>query len=133
MAKKGAAARPERPSKSASGFQVRTFAAPSELLTSEIPRSNACMVVDIDMPEMNGIEMCEVLKGSGQSVCISALIHAAASSSRTRPGNWNACGSEAAKPAFTAMKFLDRSAQLVAIKIGPHRVCKDQLRICAFP
>jgi two-component system response regulator FixJ len=51
---------------SASGFDVKTFGSPSELLASEIPRSNACMVVDIDMPEMTGIEMCEVLKGSGR-------------------------------------------------------------------
>jgi two-component system response regulator FixJ len=26
------------------------------------------MVVDIDMPEMNGIEMCEILKGSGRGL-----------------------------------------------------------------
>jgi FixJ family two-component response regulator len=53
---------------SASGFEVETFDKPSELLASEMPRSNACMVVDIDMPEMNGIEMCEVLKDSGRSL-----------------------------------------------------------------
>ena len=53
---------------SAAGFQVKTFARPSELLASETPRSNACMVVDIDMPEMNGIELCEVLKGSGRGL-----------------------------------------------------------------
>ena len=53
---------------SAFGFEVKTFARPSELLASETPRSNACMVVDIDMPEMNGIEMCEVLKGSGRGL-----------------------------------------------------------------
>ncbi len=53
---------------SASGFLVQTFDGPSELLASEIPRSNACMVVDIDMPEMNGIEMCEVLKQSGRGL-----------------------------------------------------------------
>jgi len=51
---------------SASGFDVKTFGKASELLASEIPKSNACMVVDIDMPEMTGIEMCEVLKGSGR-------------------------------------------------------------------
>jgi len=38
------------------------------LLASETPRTNACLVVDIDMPEMNGIEMCEVLKGSGRGL-----------------------------------------------------------------
>ena len=53
---------------SASGFQVQTFGKPSELLASEIPRSNACMVVDINLPEMTGIQMCEILKSSGRSL-----------------------------------------------------------------
>jgi two-component system response regulator FixJ len=53
---------------SASGFQVKTFDSPSELIACETPKSNACMVVDIDMPEMNGIEMCEVLKRSGRGL-----------------------------------------------------------------
>ncbi len=53
---------------SASGFEVKTFDRPSELLACETPRSNACMVVDIDMPEMNGIEMCEVLKRAGRGL-----------------------------------------------------------------
>ena len=53
---------------SASGFQVQTFGKPSELLASEIPRSNACMVVDINLPEMTGIQMCEVLKNSGRAL-----------------------------------------------------------------
>jgi two-component system response regulator FixJ len=52
----------------ASGFAVKMFAKPSELIASEIPTSNACMVLDIDMPEMTGIEMCEVLKGSGRGL-----------------------------------------------------------------
>src|SRR5258708_2373860 len=53
---------------SASGFHVKTFGKPSELLASETPRTNACMVVDIDLPEMNGIDRCEVLKGSGRGL-----------------------------------------------------------------
>jgi len=53
---------------SASGFHVKTFCSPSELIASDTPITNACMVVDIDMPQMNGIEMCEVLKGSGRSL-----------------------------------------------------------------
>lgn len=53
---------------SASGFTVKMFAKPSELMTSEIPTSNACMVVDIDLPEMTGIEMCEVMKSSGRGL-----------------------------------------------------------------
>jgi FixJ family two-component response regulator len=53
---------------SASGFEVKTFGKPSELLASDTPAAKACMVVDIDMPEMNGIEMCEVLKSSGRGL-----------------------------------------------------------------
>ena len=53
---------------SAAGFQVQTFSTPSELLASEIPGSNACMVVDLDLPEMTGIQMCEILKRSGRSL-----------------------------------------------------------------
>ncbi len=53
---------------SVSGFYVKAFGKASELLASEIPRSNACMVVDVDMPEMTGIEMCDVLKASGRGL-----------------------------------------------------------------
>jgi len=56
----------------ASGFHVETFGRPSELIARETPRSNACMVVDIDMPEMTGIEMCEVLKASGR--CLPTIL-----------------------------------------------------------
>src|SRR5215469_3342170 len=52
----------------ASGFQVEAFDRPSALLASAIPRSNACMIVDINLPEMSGIEMCEVLKSSARSL-----------------------------------------------------------------
>src|SRR5271156_2245752 len=67
---------------SASGFAVKMFAKPSELIASEIPTSNACMVVDIDMPEMTGIEMCEVLKGSGRG--LPAILITGRTDARTR-------------------------------------------------
>jgi two-component system response regulator FixJ len=67
---------------SASGFCVTTFGGPSELIASETPRTNACMVVDIDMPEMNGIEMCEVLKGSGRG--LPAILITGKTDARTR-------------------------------------------------
>jgi FixJ family two-component response regulator len=50
---------------SASGFQVKTFAKPSELLASEMPRFNACMILDINLPEVSGFRLSEMLKGSG--------------------------------------------------------------------
>jgi FixJ family two-component response regulator len=50
---------------SLAGFQVKTFDRPSALLASEIPKRDVCMVVDISMPEMNGVELCEALAKSG--------------------------------------------------------------------
>jgi FixJ family two-component response regulator len=67
---------------SASGFAVQTFDCPAELLASETPRCNACLVVDIDMPEMNGIEMCEALKGSGRR--LPAILITGRTDTRTR-------------------------------------------------
>jgi FixJ family two-component response regulator len=53
---------------SASGFQVRVFEKPSQLLATEIPSSNACMLVDISLPEMTGIQVCQILKSSGRAL-----------------------------------------------------------------
>ena len=53
---------------SANGFQVRTFEKPSDLIASDIPRSKACMVVDINLPEMNGVQTCEMLRQSGRAL-----------------------------------------------------------------
>jgi len=50
------------------GFAVRTFASPGALLDSEIPKMDACLVVDVNLPEMNGVELCEVLAASGRGL-----------------------------------------------------------------
>jgi two-component system, LuxR family, response regulator FixJ len=50
----------------AAGYDVKTFDRPSELLRSELPTSNACLVVDIHLPEMSGIELCENLAVAGR-------------------------------------------------------------------
>jgi FixJ family two-component response regulator len=52
----------------AAGFRVLTFDRPSALLASAIPRANACMVVDINLPEMSGSELCSVLAASGRGL-----------------------------------------------------------------
>jgi len=52
------------------------------LLASDTLRSNACMVVDIDMPEMTGIEMCEALKGLGRG--LPAILITGRTDGRTR-------------------------------------------------
>ena len=50
------------------GFRVEVFDRPSALLAATIPRSNACMIVDVNLPEMSGIKMCEMLKGTKGSL-----------------------------------------------------------------
>ena len=50
---------------SGAGFDVLTFDRPSTILKSELPKAGACLVVDINLPEMNGIELCESLAASG--------------------------------------------------------------------
>jgi two-component system, LuxR family, response regulator FixJ len=50
------------------GFKVLTFERPSALLASALPRANACMVVDINLPEMNGSELCSSLAASGRGL-----------------------------------------------------------------
>jgi CheY-like chemotaxis protein len=52
----------------AAGFRVLTFDRPSALLASAIPRANACMVVDLNLPEMSGSELCSVLAASGRGL-----------------------------------------------------------------
>jgi two-component system, LuxR family, response regulator FixJ len=50
------------------GLVVRTFESPGALLRSDIPATGACLVVDVNLPEMNGVELCEVLAATGRSL-----------------------------------------------------------------
>ena len=100
---------------SASGFRVTTFGGPSELLASETPWTNACMVVDIDMPEMNGIEMCEVLKRSGRG--LPTILITGKTDARTRS---LAAQSEAVAVLFKPFEeepLLDAIARAIALSL----------------
>ena len=48
------------------GFRALAFSRPSALLESVIPRADACLVVDVHLPEMTGPELCEALAASGR-------------------------------------------------------------------
>jgi FixJ family two-component response regulator len=50
---------------SGAGFDVRVFDRPSELLKDDLPETDACLVVDVHLPEMSGVELCETLEASG--------------------------------------------------------------------
>jgi FixJ family two-component response regulator len=48
------------------GFNVSVFESAEELLASDFPTDNACLLLDIYMPGMNGIELCRSLADSGR-------------------------------------------------------------------
>lgn len=50
------------------GYEVRTFSQPRSLLEAELPVSNACLIVDVNMPEVSGPELCEALIRGGRSL-----------------------------------------------------------------
>jgi FixJ family two-component response regulator len=56
------------------GFKVSTFDRPSALLASQIPKANACMLVDVHLPEMNGIELCKRLAESERGLPVIGLL-----------------------------------------------------------
>jgi FixJ family two-component response regulator len=48
-----------------SGFEVQAFLRPSALLATVIPKSNACLIFDVHLPEMTGVELHQTLSASG--------------------------------------------------------------------
>ena len=48
----------------AAGFRVRTFSRPNDLLSSEIPGGDVCLVLDVNLPEMNGVRLHQLLSAS---------------------------------------------------------------------
>ena len=50
------------------GFKVRAFSHPQELLRQQLPTQNVCLVADIYLPQMNGVELCHVLAASGHAL-----------------------------------------------------------------
>jgi two-component system, LuxR family, response regulator FixJ len=43
------------------GVNALTFDRPAYLLASEVPKTNVCLLLDVHMPEMNGVQLCEKL------------------------------------------------------------------------
>jgi FixJ family two-component response regulator len=47
------------------GFRVMAFDRPRAVLASALPKTDACLVIDVHLPEMNGVQLCETLAASG--------------------------------------------------------------------
>ena len=48
------------------GFDVLVFQSADELLVSELHIDNACLLLDVYMPGMSGIKLCQSLVASGR-------------------------------------------------------------------
>ena len=53
-----------------SGFRVEAFASAEEFLDSESARNTACLILDLRMPGMNGLELQRRLSQNGHRVPI---------------------------------------------------------------
>jgi len=47
------------------GFDVLAYDRPSALIKSVLPNTEACLLVDVHLPEMNGVDLCKTLIASG--------------------------------------------------------------------
>lgn len=50
------------------GFKVKEFSDPKALLCAELPARNVCLVADIYLPEMNGVDLCRALALAGRAL-----------------------------------------------------------------
>jgi FixJ family two-component response regulator len=54
----------------AAGLVARCFGSAEEFLESDLPRSSACLIVDIRMPKMSGLELQTRLKEDERNIPI---------------------------------------------------------------
>jgi FixJ family two-component response regulator len=47
------------------GFRVMAFDRPRAVLDSDLPKGDACLVVDLQLPGMSGVQLCETLAAAG--------------------------------------------------------------------
>lgn len=52
----------------ASGFEVKTFTSAAELLSQIVPDVHGCVIADLQMPEVSGLELQEALAASGHPI-----------------------------------------------------------------
>ena len=52
------------------GLEVATFSSPSEFLEQHDPRAAGCLVLDVAMPDLNGLELQKALTAKGSAIPI---------------------------------------------------------------
>ena len=99
------------------GFDVLLYECAQDLLATELPAANACLLVDVFMPEMLGIELCQRLSASGSH--LPAILMSAHDDDATRRIM------REAGAAASLFKPFDENALLRAIRKGLREVAKS--------
>jgi FixJ family two-component response regulator len=90
------------------GFNVLDFGSAEEFLTSEIPAGDSCLLLDVYMPSMNGIELCRKLTESGR--CMPTILISGRDDPQTRKMMRDA------RPVASLLKPFDEKTLLRAIR-----------------
>ena len=91
----------------AGGYEPRVFDRPSALLKSKLPMRAACLLVDIHLPEMDGVQLCGLL--SARDCALPVILMTADTSERTRQLAYSAT------PVSLLLKPFTREALMKAI------------------
>jgi two-component system CheB/CheR fusion protein len=96
------------------GFDVLDFGSAEEFLTSEIPIGEACLLLDVYMPAMTGIELCKKMTDAGRP--LPTILISGRDDAQTRKMM------REAKPIASLLKPFDEKSLLRAIrKALPHQ------------
>jgi two-component system, LuxR family, response regulator FixJ len=90
------------------GFNVLDFHSAEEFLSSEVPSGDVCLLLDVYMPGMSGIELCR--KMIGLERCLPTILISGHDDQHTRKMI------RAAKPAASLFKPFDEKALVHAIR-----------------
>jgi FixJ family two-component response regulator len=93
-----------------SGFEVRAFDRPSALQAASLPDSDTCLIFDVYLPEMTGVELYQALTASG--CCLPLILITAHIDDATR------AMTEQVKAAAVLIKPFSRDSLLAAIRLG---------------
>jgi two-component system CheB/CheR fusion protein len=90
------------------GFNVLDFGSAEEFLTSEIPAGDACLLLDVYMPAMTGIELCKKMTEAGR--LLPTILISGRDDAQTRKLM------REAKPIASLLKPFDETSLLRAIR-----------------
>jgi len=85
------------------GFAARTFSSAAEFLSSDSVGQTKCLILDIFMPGMTGLDLQRELRLRGQQIPIIFVTRQKMRPSARKCSMWNACSNHSATRPFLAL------------------------------